>query len=231
MCFCHQASFTAGAILLGLGIVTVFLTLCRVNCSLPIRKRLFYVPLAIISIIFGTQQICEGFVWLNTNNVTAVRIFSFFAFAFWSFWIPVAFLAVEWIHFSSGQSRKIRYGWILLNVIIGFFMLIFVSLHLPHHATILGKHIVYGDSMTAAYAINPSSWNAADGVTIGVYVYLIISTMILTSARGGKWLGLISAITFIIAVAVFQQAWTSVWCFFEAIVSLFILYIVYIETK
>lgn len=101
----------------------------------------------------------------------------------------------------------------------------------PMNATVHGNHILYGYGTDATYAISPSRWTAGDIIGVALYIWLVISSMFFTSMRGGWFLGLVSAITLVIALAVFHITWTSVWCFFEAIVSLIILWMVYTEMK
>ena len=129
---------------------------------------------------------------------------------------------------------KTRFIWLCVNTVIGIALLIDVIVGLyrkPVHARIQGNHILYGYDTTAAYAISPCSWSVGDTFGIGLYIYLIISTMCLTSARGGLSLGVISSITLVISIVVFQRTWTSIWCFFEAIVSVIILLIIWEELR
>lgn len=236
MCFSAKASFGVGGLLVFLGLFSLGLA-----CFLPyrsgVKQRLAYFPLSIIPLLFGIQQISEGFVWLDITDESAIRVFTFMAFAFWSFWIPFSFALIEFNHVGKRNkkwrlSSKTRLLWCIINAVIGFILLVFIVISLyqkPLHATVQGKHILYGYDTHAAYAVNPSSWTFTDAIVIALYIYLIISTMCLTSARGGTLLRIVSAITLIISIVVFQQTWTSIWCFFEAIVSVLIIYILFQE--
>ena len=239
MCFCAGASFGVGGTLVLLGLV--FICILLFFQSKPMKEKWAYVPLSIVPLLFGIQQICEGFVWENVNNETAIRIFTFFAFAFWPFWIPFSFATIEASYVMKKQLKKRlamkpkpRLIWLLFNVAIGLAMTILITVKMytkPMHASIRNNHILYGGDIHAIYATNPSSWTLGDCLVISVYIYLIISSMLLSSARGTVLLAVTTAITLIVAVVVFNETWTSIWCFFEAIVSLIILYIIYMETK
>src|SRR5205823_1322981 len=64
-------------------------------------KKPSYLGLAVVPLMFGIQQISEGFVWqaLNHDNVEQTRsaslVFLFFALAFWPWWFPVLTALME----------------------------------------------------------------------------------------------------------------------------------------
>ena len=57
MCFSATASFSAGAVLTGLGAISLH------KASTPKEY-----PFASIPLLFGIQQIAEGFVWLSMTH-------------------------------------------------------------------------------------------------------------------------------------------------------------------
>ena len=85
MCFSAPASFTAAAVLLGLGTVTM-----RRARS---RREL---PYAAIPLLFGVQQLLEGMLWLTFPdrapllNVALTHLYSFFSHVLW----PIYLLAM-----------------------------------------------------------------------------------------------------------------------------------------
>lgn len=221
MCFCSVASFVVGGLLLFLGIVTLFVVI--------FKKSIYLLPLALVPIMFGIQQVSEGFVWKNIQNENAIKVFTFFAYAFYPFWIPAAFLVAEFR--ENAPKSLLRLIWLGLNSILGLVILIYDSTTMwPIKARIQGHHILYGVGKSTAYVVSPHNWSIGDVFVIALYVYLIISSALLTSLRGGRILGLVTLVTFIIAVTVFSQTWTSVWCFFEAIVSIIIIYMIFANT-
>ena len=90
MCFSAPASFTAAAVLLGLGTVTM-----RRARS---RREL---PYAAIPLLFGVQQLLEGMLWLTFPdrapllNVALTHLYSFFSHVLWPIYVPLAALALE----------------------------------------------------------------------------------------------------------------------------------------
>ncbi len=83
MCFSATASFAAGAVLTPAGVYCI---------TAALRKRPGSLPLAVVPLAFGIQQISEGFVWegLEHGDAALVRpaslVFLFVALAFWPFW-------------------------------------------------------------------------------------------------------------------------------------------------
>jgi hypothetical protein len=57
MCFSATASFTAGAVLLGVGALTL-------RSALTSRQR-HVLPFAAIPLLFAIQQLIEGVIWLT----------------------------------------------------------------------------------------------------------------------------------------------------------------------
>ncbi|HTU25147.1 MAG TPA: hypothetical protein VMF30_07105, partial [Pirellulales bacterium] len=106
MCFSPQASFTVGAALLPAGIY------CTQSA---VRKNIGFVPLALVPIAFGVQQITEGFVWRGLNAADAALVerssvvFLFFAIAFWPCWIPLSLAIAE-----SRRPQKIALGFLAM---------------------------------------------------------------------------------------------------------------------
>src|SRR6476661_8747844 len=92
MCFSAEASFTAGAALLPAGAYAV---------AVALKKDRAYLPLAVMPLLFGVQQLCEAGVWVGLEHDApglvkpAALAFLFFAVAFWPFWLPLAAAAVE----------------------------------------------------------------------------------------------------------------------------------------
>src|ERR1700722_772357 len=117
MCFSPEASFAAGAALLPAGIYCT---------QAAVRKDPRFVPLALVPIAFGAQQISEGFVWLGLNNDNTALVqqssvvFLFFAIAFWPIWIPLSLAIAE--------SRRRRQIALALLAIVG---LAWLWLYLP----------------------------------------------------------------------------------------------------
>ena len=90
MCFSATASFSAGILLLGAGVVAV-------KSAHGSRE----LPLAAIPLLFSIQQLIEGVVWLTFRyeapllNAVMTHAYSFFSHVLWPVYVPVAVLLVE----------------------------------------------------------------------------------------------------------------------------------------
>ena len=92
MCFSTVASFGAGALLTGAGVVAAR------SVDRPATQWAF----AVIPFIFAVQQFTEGFVWLALSNDSfsgwkepATYGFMFFAQGVWPVWVPFAMWKLE----------------------------------------------------------------------------------------------------------------------------------------
>ncbi len=91
MCFSTTASFAAATVLGGIGILSLKKTTHRTQ-----------IPFAAIPLVFGTQQLFEGFVWLGLLHqipqnyyLIAVNAFLFFAMVVWPLWVPISMTLIE----------------------------------------------------------------------------------------------------------------------------------------
>ena len=85
MCFSATASFIAGAALCAVGIATLRST----------KKRVEW-PFALMPLLFGIQQLTEGFLWMTfQHEMPLVRqattyLFSWFSYVLWTMYVPFA---------------------------------------------------------------------------------------------------------------------------------------------
>ena len=98
MCFSPTASFSAGAILLGFGALT-----------LKSARRPRELPFAGIPLLFAIQQLSEGVIWLTFRyeapqlNAVMTHLYSFFSHVLWPIYVPVAVLLIE----PPGRRRQV----------------------------------------------------------------------------------------------------------------------------
>ena len=90
MCFSATASFTAGVVLLGVGVLT-----------LRAARRPRELPLAAIPMLFAIQQLTEGVIWLTFSreaplpDTVMTDVYSFFSHVLWPVSVSVAVLLVK----------------------------------------------------------------------------------------------------------------------------------------
>lgn len=208
MCFSAEASFTASAIIGGMGIITT-------KKSLPKQKIFGMIPL-----LFAVQQLFEGTIWLGFDNPhyaglrsISTMIFLTFAWAIWPMIIPYAMYRME----EHDTRKKILGVLSFIGLIAGLCSMypIFISHPEPYIASF---HIDY------SLLENPPH-----GILVDVYeiVYLLCTlvTMLISSQRLMYVYGIANIIGLVIAGVFYQSSVPSTWCFFSAILSALIYWI------
>lgn len=215
MCFSATASFTAGAILSTLGIFSIRKT-----------KETSDVPFASIPLLFGAQQITEGFLWLALSNSDFAFMERFSTYAFlifaqviWPFWVPFSI-------FKFNKLKKNRISKIVGIIMIGIGLVIAVSMSYflysnPVDSEILNCHISYHQAYPQKYAL------------LGGILYLIATLgPHFTTLNKKMWIIGVSTLTSYIFTEIFYTQYVvSVWCFFAAILSTLILWVVISKKK
>lgn len=218
MCFSATASFVTAVGLAPVGIV-----------SLAMARRLDperWQPLALLPILFAIQQALEGFVWLGLDSPGAsARLWMVslaylgFAYALWPVWIPWSALRLATDLLTPGQQR-------LFRALSGLGGLLGASLWVP---LLLDPGLinptVRGGSID--YQANPH-WAVTVGhlpVTL-IYGLIVCLPLLLHPYRRLNLLGLALAVAFVVAQVAFLQAFSSVWCYFSAWLSILVLWMV-----
>lgn len=212
MCFSAVASFSAGSVLSVAGVIT--------TQKAQSRPQLAF---AAIPFLFGIQQLSEGFVWLSLTHQQyahwqqiATHVFLFFAHALWPVWVPFAALL-----FEEKQPQK--------NILFGFFILGFAlamgeifCLSTYHvEARINGHHIEYLITYPKPFII----------ISEVVYGITTLISCVISSVKKMRWFAIILT-TSLIVTNIFYRAWLiSVWCFFAALLSSIIYYILSQQNK
>ncbi len=203
MCFSAEASFTASAVLGCMGVAT-----------LKAARRTSLSWLAALPILFGLQQFCEGILWLylpdppemSPVSLIAMYIFMGFAYLFWPVWIPFSLLMAEKIVW-----RKIV---LLLCLIAGITL---TSYFLSHSSEGYSEVNIVGGSIQ--YAYNGQPWK-------NYYGSIIIVSCFISSLRGLKIFGLLIGSSFLLSEYYYTKVFISVWCFFAAVISLYIYWVI-----
>ena len=211
MCFSIKVSFITGAILLAVSIYTIHKAR---------TKNKNYTLFACMPLFFGIQQIIEGFVWLGKlgNNPFLLKIsslgFLFFAFAFWPIFSPLAMYFIE----GKQESKRKR----LLLVLFALSLLIGAIIYLP-----LITSMVPLNTKIFCGSINydvPTTMIFANIYTV-IYLLITISPFLVASNIKFRAFAVLLLFSAIISNYFYTNRFISVWCFFAAILSFFIVYI------
>jgi hypothetical protein len=205
MCFSATASFTLSGVLGVVGAASIARTTSPTT-------RLF----AAIPLLFGFQQFAEGIVWATMNSPAhvalhevAVVIFLALALVIWPLWAPLALWMIE----PTGIRRRVQRTFFLLGIIIAG-----VAAHLllrwEPFAVVAGRSIDYQ--------------HAEMGVAIPDFVLLLayaiptVASFLVSTATMVRTIGVTLGISLVLAFIIKQEALTSVWCFFAAVLSVMI---------
>lgn len=199
MCFSATVSFGTGAVLSAIGLAT-----------LKKVKEPSQIAFAGIPLIFAVQQLSEGVVWLSLQNprfsayeTSSTLIFLLFAQVIWPLLVPLSVLLVE----QEKLRKKILFSIVLAGCIVALYRLN-VVLH-GTHARIVNNHIAYDFDLTT-------------NLDIPVAVLYIISTVLspFFSSIKKMWVvGLAILISLLLTVLFLREYVISVWCFFAAVIS------------
>ena len=197
MCFSATASFSAGALLLGVGAVTL---------RMASRRR--ELPFAAIPLLFAIQQLIEGVIWLTFGhespllNTVMTHVYSFFSHVLWPIYVPVAVMLIE----PSGPRRRVLLGLVVAGAAVGAYLL-YILLAFPVVSRPIGQHIEY---------ISPHFFAA---VSMTLYVSSTTLSPLVSSHRMVRVFGVLVLSSFAAAYYFYATWFISVWCFFAAVLS------------
>lgn len=205
MCFSAAASFAGGAIISSIGIPTI-----RRNTE-P-GQRLF----AAIPMIFGIQQICEGFVWIALQSPGhdlvlkfSTAIFLITAVVVWPTVIPLSMLLME----RDPRRRRLHILFLIVGIVLSAGHAVGLMVYTVT-VQISGYHILY--SMDSPFLL-------ARLAVIG-YILATIPPLFLSSKKRVNLFGLVIVFAYAVTQYFYREYMLSVWCFFAALASLIILW-------
>lgn len=207
MCFSATASFGAAIVLSAIGVIAI-----------KKAQRPSQLPLAFIPIVFALQQVSEGFVWLCLTHpeysqwqVTASHFFMVFAHVVWPVWIPFSVVIPE----ENKLRKKILYVILVMAVLLSASE-IYCMIAYPIEAVINEHHIQYN-------AHYPQIFITVTDVFYGIVT--LIPCFISSTKR--MWLlGVALVLSLVIAEIFYDIYLVSVWCFFAAVMSMIVYFII-----
>jgi hypothetical protein len=200
MCFSAEASFAGGVIISAIGVAVV------TKVHKPSQLLFASIPL-----FFGLQQFTEGVLWLTIPNPEyagaqriATHLFLIMADVLWPALIPLSVLLME----SNARKRKI----IKFLFITGLSVSIYYScclLFLNVTPQIMGYHIKYNSDFPENIAIP----------AFIIYLFATITPLFISSVQRTHLMALLMFFSCVVTAIFFTQFLTSVWCFFAALIS------------
>ncbi len=209
MCFSAEASFSASIVLGVVGFVAVKKT--------QLRSQLAF---ACIPFLFAFQQFAEGFLWLSLTNkdfafleTISTYLFLIISHIVWPIWAPLSILILE----KEAKRKRI------LSIILGIgitlsIYLTFCFFFYNVHAEISNHHVEYTLEFPHSKLVY---W------ITGLFYFIptVVSTFI-SSAKRMQLLGMAILLSCLLTRLITIKYFISLWCFFAAIISIFILLII-----
>lgn len=210
MCFSAEASFSLAGLLLPAG------GYCLRSAF---RHNISLWPLSVVPIIFGIQQVCEGFVWVgfarNDSQMVTVSslLFLFFALSLWPFWVPFIAMIGE----TSRWRRPVFAIGCLIGLVFGLGAYLPLAMN-PHllKATVTHRSVHYNIVDSPAFDVVPMLlWQLG-------YMAIVILPVFSSPSRNLILFGVGLVLSALISHIFFWYSFASVWCFFSAIISLYL---------
>jgi len=156
-------------------------------------------------------------VWLSLQNPEyvgwlkpATYLFLIMAEVFWPFMVPLAVLLME------KNKKRIKYLKILLAMglsVSAYFIVCMILFQVTPQ--INGYHIEYVEGYPKSFKF----------VVFGFYLIASITPLFISTIKRIYILGILMALSCLVTVIFFTQFLTSVWCFFGAVISVVVLWI------
>lgn len=202
MCFSAAGSFAISGVLTGIGVTAI------VRATAP-SHRMF----AAIPFLFAAQQAAEGVVWLTLRNQShatvhglAVMTFLGIALVVWPVWLPLSLRRIE----TNLARRRVLtvFAW------FGAFVSACAGVLLIRWHPIAS---IAGHSISYDYAASTN--DASNRFDLVMYVIPTVVPFFVSTAPLVRTIGALLIVSMLATMAVKRDAFTSVWCFFAAILS------------
>lgn len=223
MCFSASASFTASAVLMPLGLYSTHIARSSGQKS--------YIPLALTPFFFGVQQFIEGLVWTgidrgNVEPLTTVASvgFLFFAYCFWMIWIPWSAWAIARETESATLQKRLRWVAIIATLLgIGFILPVLFNPPAVQPAVHSTGRLAY-DLTNLRSAFH----NFVNTEPVGELVYwgFIVIPLVALRDKAVRLFGVMIFASIFLTWFTYSKTFNSVWCFYCAILSIMVLWIV-----
>ncbi|MBK7410407.1 MAG: hypothetical protein IPL49_00990 [Saprospirales bacterium] len=204
MCFSAGASFGASALLLGAGVATFS------QARKPSEWALAGIPL-----FFSVQQFSEGLLWLALTKPqyagwegVSTYVFFFFAQIFWPVWIPLA----VWLLEKKALREKVLRIFLAAGVLLAIYMIISTA-QFGVEAVVERNHIRYGPKYPFGI------------LRTVLYVVIVCGPFFISSYKKMSVFGACAIAALLVTILFYMGFMASVWCFFAALLSLLIWWI------
>ena len=206
MCFSSEASFVGGVVISAIGVATIR------EIHKPSQLVFASIPL-----FFGIQQIVEGCLWVTLPNADYLNIqkvltifYLILAQVLWPAIIPVSVLLME----ENQKKRRLLRIFLAMGITLSLYysMCLLLFTVTPE---INGYHILYTTTFPDLLAIP----------AFVVYLVATITPLFISGIKRTHLMAVLMFFSCLITGIFFTQYLISVWCFFAALISAVILWI------
>ena len=213
MCFNAASSFVVAAVLVPTGIYTF-------KSARHGNNR--YLLLAAFPLLFGIQQALEGVLWLQlmpgvSGPLQGIALgsalgFLLFAYLLWPGLVPLAAWRVERRH---GRRRLFAVAAVLGGLLGGsLFIPLIPNPDWLQVMVVRGSILYYPRLIYDPYVDRE--------VVRGVYALIVAFPLLFSSDRLVRQFGVLVLGSVIVSALVFGYAFVSIWCFFAAVLSVYL---------
>lgn len=200
MCFSAEASFAGGVIISAIGVATIK--------KVHNPSQLIF---ASIPLFFGIQQFAEGLVWTTIPNPDFANVLKIATYMFlimadflWPMMIPLAVLFME----ENKKKKKILRVFSIAGLTLSMYYA-FCLLSFNIYPQIEGYHILYKTDFPKSLSM----------IAFAIYLIVTITPLFVSSIKRTHLLGTLMFLSCLVTAIFFRQYLTSVWCFFAALIS------------
>ncbi|MBB6182524.1 DUF6629 family protein [Pseudorhizobium flavum] len=213
MCLSANISFAAAAVLLPAGGLSTYR-------AYRVDPR--YLGLAMLPALFGVQQLLEGLVWTagaagETHEIVQYSLaYMFFAWLVWPVWVPISTYFLE-----SGRRRALYLAFAVAGGMIGALQYVPYFAHDGWLVTTFLENAIRYEGTELLDLVTSRE------VTYSIYLSAIIAPLLLSSDPEVKVFGLLVAGVLGVTYAFFAFAYISVFCFGGAVMSIYLVFMIF----
>lgn len=177
-------------------------------------------PLAMFPVAFGILQLVEGVIWLKLlapspqNMALYVYLFLFFSHFFWPFWTPFSMYSLE-----EGRRKRLLLALTVIGGAFGLSLYVPIVLNEWVDVGVVDGHIQY-DTRLIYDGVVPNS------VIRLIYAAIVLVALFSVRRTSIRIFGGLILLTIIAAYFFYLDTFISVWCFFAAMVSTYVIALV-----
>ena len=217
MCFSATASFTAAAVLVTAGVVSI---------HRAFRTDRRYIAICALPLLFGIQQFLEGMVWIAGAGQDRGLIdkFSlgdmFFSWLAWPVWVPFS------TYFLEPNRRKPIY--LVFAIAGGMLGAVQYFPYFAHDGWLVTRFLKHAISYEGVELFDFIIGRQA---TYLIYLIITITPLLISSDRAVNIFGLLVSVVLGVTYFFFSFAYVSVFCFGGAVMSLYLVYMIFTKDR